>query len=330
MVPRRRFIRSLLATSLCLSVTSRAQQQSAKAALIGFLGANSASSWTSRLDAFRLGLRDLGYVEGKNITIDYRWANEQYDRLPTLAAELVRLKVDILVTYGTPGTLAAKRATTTIPIPIVMVHSGDAIITGLVGSLARPGGNITGSTFFVPELMAKRLELLKEAIPRITQVAILVKPDNPLLRTPPEAIHTAAKSLNIELHQFEARGPEEFEITFSAMAKRRVEAVSILDDAVFIANAKVLADLAARQSLPTAGFDELAEAGGLIGYGVDFLPMYRRAAFFVDKILKGTKPGDLSIEQAAKFHLVINVKSANVLGLSIPQSLLLRADEVIQ
>ena len=324
---RRAFIRTVLAGFLGLSVTSRARQP-AKVARIGFLGANSASSWASRLESFRLGLRELGYVEGKNIVIEFRWADEQYDRLPALAAELVRLKVDILVTYGTPGTLAAKRATTTIPI--VMVHAGDAIITGLVANLARPGENITGSTFFVPELMAKRLELLKDAIPRITQVATLVKPDNPLLRTPPQALHMAAKSLKIELQQFEARGPKEFEATFSAIAERRVDAVAILDDAVFIANARALANLAVKQRLPSAGFDELAEAGGLIGYGVDFLPMYRRAAVFVDKILKGAKPGDLSIEQATKFRLVINVKTSNALGLTIPQSLLLRADEVIQ
>ena len=323
---RRVFIRTVLAGFLGLSVTSRAQQ--AKVARIGFLGANSASSWASRLESFRLGLRELGYMEGTNIMIEFRWADEQYDRLPALAAELVRLKVDILVTYGTPGTLAAKRATTTIPI--VMVHTGDAIITGLVANLARPGGNITGSTFFVPELMAKRLELLKDAIPRITQVGTLVKPDNPLLRTPPQALHMAAKSLKIELQQFEARGPEEFEAAFSALAERRVDAVAVLDDAVFIANARALANLAAKHRLPSAGFDELAEAGGLIGYGVDFLPMYRRAAVFVDKILKGAKPGDLSIEQAAKFRLVINLKTSNALGLTIPQSLLLRADEVIE
>jgi len=324
---RREFIRTVLAGFLGLSVTSRAQQP-AKVARIGFLGANSASSWASRLESFWLGLRELGYVEGKNIVIEFRWADEQYDRLPALAAELVRLKVDILVTYGTPGTLAAKRATTTIPI--VMVHTGDAIIPGLVANLARPGGNITGSTFFVPELMAKRLELLKDAIPRITQVATLVKPDNPLLRTPPQALHMAAKSLKIELQQFEARGPEEFEAAFSALAKRRFDAVAILDDAVFIANARALANLAAKHRLPSAGFDELAEAGGLIGYGVDFLPMYRRAALFVDKILKGAKPGDLSIEQATKFRLIINLKTANALGLTAPPSLLQRADEVIQ
>jgi putative ABC transport system substrate-binding protein len=324
---RRAFIGTVLSGFLGLSRTSRAQQP-AKVARIGFLGANSASSWASRLESFWLGLRELGYVEGKNFVIEFRWADEQYDRLPALAAELVRLKVDVLVTYGTPGTLAAKHATTTIPI--VMVHTGDAIITGLVANLARPGGNITGSTFFVPELMAKQLELLKDALPRITQVATLVKPDNPLLRTPPQALHMAAKSLKIELQQFEARGPDEFGAAFSALAKRRVDAVAILDDAVFIANARALANLAAKHRLPSAGFDELAEAGGLIGYGVDFLPMYRRAALFVDKILKGAKPGDLSIEQATKFRLIINIKTSNALGLTIPQSLLLRADEVIQ
>lgn len=177
--------------------------------------------------------------------------------------------------------------------------------------------------------MAKRIELLKNAIPRITQVATLVNQDHPLLRTAPQALHTAAKSLKIELQQFEARGPEELEAAFSAIAKRRVDAVVILDDAVFSANARAIAEFAAKQQLPAAGFAELAEAGGLIGYGVDFLPMYRRAAVFVDKILKGAKPGDLPIEQATKFHLVINLETAKALGIAIPQSLL-RADEVIE
>jgi putative ABC transport system substrate-binding protein len=303
-------------------------QQPAKVARVGFLGATSTSGWESRVEAFRLSLRDLGYVEGKNIVIEFRWAEEKYDRLPDLAAELVRLEVDVLVTYGTPGALAAKRATTTIPI--VMVHSGDAVAAGLVASLARPGGNITGSTYFLPELMAKRLELLKNIVPRITQVAVLVKPDNPFFDTALPALENPAKSLKMELQQFQARGPNELEAAFAAMAKARAEAVVILEDAVFVSNARAIADLAAKHRLPSAGFNELAEAGGLIGYGVNFIEMYRRAAFFVDKILNGAKPANIPVEQATKFELLINLKTAKALGLDVPPQLLARADGVIE
>ena len=328
MIDRRRFIRTVGGTLLAGPLATKGQQQP-KVARIGFLGANSATSWAGRVNAFRSSLSDLGYVEGKNLFIEFLWADENYERLPFLAAELTRRRTDILVTYGTPATLAAKHATGTIPI--VMVHSGDAVIAGLVADLARPGGNITGSTFFVPELMAKRLELLKDAIPRVTHLATLVKPDNPLFfGAALQQLNTTARALAIELQQFEARGPGDFESAFSAMTKRGVEAIAVLDDAVFIANAKALADLALKQRLPSAGFDELAEAGGLIGYGVDFLQMYRRAAVFVDKILKGARPGDLPVEQATKFRMSINLRTARSLGLAIPQPLLLRADEVIR
>ena len=322
---RREFITLLGGTAVAWPLAARAQQ--GKVARIGFLGATSASG-ESRVEAFRLGLRDLGYVDGKNIVIEFRWAEQKYDRLPELAAELLRLNVDVLVTYGTPGTLVAKRATTTIPI--VMVHSGDAVAAGIVASLARPGGNLTGMTYFLPELMAKRIEMLKEVIPRISQVAIPVKPDNPFFDTALRALAIPAKSLNIRLQQFEVRGPNDFTDAFAAMAKSGVDAVVILEDAVFVSNARAVADLAAMQRLPSAGFNELAEAGGLIGYGVNFLEMYRRAAIFVDKALKGAKPADIPVEQATKFELVINLKSARALGLDIPPTLLARADEVIE
>ena len=295
---------------------------------IGFLGANSAASWASRVHAFRAGLRDLGYEEGKNIAIEFRWAEARYNRLPELADALVRLKVDVLVTYGTPGTLAAKRATATIPI--VMVHSGDAVAAGIVPDLARPGGNVTGSTFFLPQLMAKRLELLKAAVPHLTQAGVLVKPDNPFSEPVLRALETAATPLQIQLLHFEARGPNEFEAVFSEMAKRRLEAVVILEDAVFVSNAKAIADLAAKRRLPSAGFSEFVGSGGLFGYGVDFLDMYHRAAVFVDKILKGAKPADIPVEQATRFEFRINLKTAKALGLTIPASLLQRADQVIE
>jgi putative ABC transport system substrate-binding protein len=227
-----------------------------------------------------------------------------------------------------PGSLIAKRATTTIPI--VMVHSGDAVAAGIVASLARPGGNLTGMTYFVPELMAKRMEMLKDIVPRISQVAILVKPDNPFFRTAFRALESPAKSLNIGLQRFEVRGPTDFGGAFAAMAKSGIDAVVILEDAVFVSNARAIADLAAKYRLLSAGFNEYALAGGLIGYGVDFLDMYRRAAVFVDKILKGARPADIPVEQATKFTAVANLKTAKALGLDVPTSLLLRADQVIE
>lgn len=303
-------------------------QQSAKILRIGFLGSTLAPNWASRVETFRLGLRDLGYVEGENIVIEFRWAEENYDHLAGLAAELIRLKPDVLVTYGTPGSLVLKRATSTIPI--VMVHSGDAVAAGIVVSLARPGGNLTGTTYFVPELMAKRIEMLKDVVPRIREVAVLVKPDNPFFGTVLPALEIPAKSLNVRLQEFEIRGPDDFGDAFESMAKKGVDAVVIIEDAVFVSNARAIADLAAKHRLPSAGFIEFAKAGGLIGYGVEFLEMYRRAAVFVDKILKGTRPADIPVEQATKFVAVTNMKTAKALGLDVPTSLLLRADEVIE
>jgi putative ABC transport system substrate-binding protein len=282
----------------------------------------------SRVEALRAGLRDLGYVEGKNIAIEFRWADDKYERLSELAADLVRQKVDVIVTYGAPGTLAAKRASATVPI--VMAISGDAVLTGLVASLARPGGNITGTTEFAPELMAKRLELLKEAMPRITQVAALLNPSTPLSRPIFQAMEITAKSLKLELLQFGARAPNEFESVFSEMAKRRVDTVVVQEDPMLVANVKTIADIASKQRLPSIGGREFAEAGGLIGYGVNILEMFRRAAYFVDKILKGVKPSDLPVEQSTKFELVINLKTAKALGITIPRPVLLRADRVIE
>ena len=252
----------------------------------------------------------------------------KYDRLPDLAGELVRLKVDILVTGGTPGTRAAKQATTTIPI--VMTTSGDAVSSGLVASLARPGGNVTGSTFFVPELMAKRLELLKECIPRAARVAVLVNADDPSHVPVLKAMETTARSLKIALHEFAVRRPSEFETAFSGMVKRRVDALVVQEDSLLTANGRMIADSAAKKQLALAGQPTFAEAGGQIGYGVDQLTLVRRAAYFVDKILKGAKPADIPIERPSKFELVINLKTAKTLGLTIPPSLLLRANQVIE
>jgi putative ABC transport system substrate-binding protein len=324
---RRRLVALLAGTAAAWPLAAGAQP-APRIARLGFLGATFAASWASRLDAFKSGLRELGYAEGRNFAIEARWAEEQYDRLPALAEELVRLKVDALLTYGTPGTLAAKRATP--EIPVVFLYIGDAVAAGLVASLSRPGGNITGTTYFLPQLMAKRLELLKEALPHIARAGILVKPDNPLFQSTLPVIESAAAALKIELHQFDAHAPGEFEAAFAAMARRRIEAMVIQEDAVFLGNARLIAGLAARHALPFAGPSEFAEMGALLGYGVDFLDMCRRAALFVDKILKGAKPAELPVEQATKFETVLNIRTALALGLKIPSSILVRADVVIE
>ena len=305
-----------------------AQAQPAKVIRIGFLGPTSAASNAGRMEALRAGLRDLGYLEGKNLVIESRWAEGKFDRLPELAAELVRLNVDVILTTGTPGIRAAKNATTTIPI--VMVTSGDPVGFGFVASLARPGGNITGSSTFGPELSAKRLELLKETLPRTQRVAVLFNPDNSINDRNLPAMEQTAKLLKIRLQRFEVRGAEEFKNAFAAMTKQRVDAVALPEDDFLNANQNEVAELVAKQRLPSIGRAEFAEAGGLIGYAVNFFDLYRRAAIFVDKILKGAKPADLPVEQPMKFEFVINLKTAKQIGVTIPQSVLYRADRVIK
>jgi putative ABC transport system substrate-binding protein len=267
----------VLALSLVLALAADAQQ-AAKVARIGYLGVQTPTVAAKAMDELRAGLRDLGWVEGKNIVIEYRWAEGKYDRLSDLAAELVRLGVDVIVTGGTPAIRAAKQATTTIPI--VMTASGDAVASGLVASLARPAGNVTGSTFFVPEFMAKRLELLKEARPHIKRVAVLVNPDDPSHVPVLKTMETTARSLKIELQAFKVRRPSEFESAFSAMAKSRVDAVVVQEDGLLAANAGLIADSATKKQFPSAGNTVFAEAGGQIGYGVNQLALMRRAAWF--------------------------------------------------
>ncbi len=325
---RRKLLVALGAGALAAPLTSFAQQKG-KVWRIGFLGTATASGFAGRVEALRAGLRDLGYVEGKNIVIEFRWAEGKYERLPELAAELVRLKVDVIVTHGAVGTPAARAATTTIPI--VMATSGDAVGSGLVASLARPGGNVTGMASFSPEGVAKRLELLKDAFPRTRQVAFLLNPDNPgNLKLGFPAIEAAAKSLKLELQQFGVRGPGDIDSSFAAMAKRPVDAVVSADDAVLIANAGAIAKLAAKMRLPSIGSSEFAEAGGLMAYGVNRRETFRRAAYFVDRIFKGAKPADLPVEQATRFETVLNQKTAKALGLQFPQAVLARADRVIE
>ena len=323
---RRVFLVAVAGGLAAMPLAARAQPQ--KIARVGFLGTASAAGMANRVEALRAGLGEYGDVEGKNLVIEFRWAEGNYDRLPDLAAELVRLKVDVLVTSGAPGTLAAKRATSTIPI--VMAVTGAAVAAGLVASLARPGGNVTGSTVFGPEHNVKRLDLLKTGIPRLGKVAFLFNPDNPTSVTENKEIESAARSMKLEVSYFAARKSGEFDVAFNAMAKRQAGAVVVTDDAMLNSNSKRIAEIAGQKRLPSAGNTDLAEAGGLIGYGVNVSAMFRRAAYFVDKILKGAKPADLPVERATKFDLVINLKTAKALGLTMPPSLLGRADQVIQ
>jgi len=325
-VRRREFITLVGGAAAGWPLAARAQQ--AKVARIGFLGSVSASSHAPRLAAFRAGLRDLGWLEGTNLFIEYRWAEGNYERLRGLADELVQLKVDVLVTHATPAALAAKSATSTIPIVLTAV--GDILGLGLVSSLRLPGGNITGLSFFVPELTAKRLELLKEAVPSLTKAALLLNPDNPLNRVLPQEIEPTAKALNIAIQTFEARRPSEFSQVVAAMIDQKVAALLLNEDTMFNANSSALAVLAAVNRLPSSGFPEFARAGGLIAYGVNLPDMDYRAAAFVDKILKGAKPGELPIERPTKFNIIINLQTAKALGITMPPTLLIRADEVIE
>jgi putative ABC transport system substrate-binding protein len=324
---RRTFITLLGGAAAAWPLAARAQQPQ-KVARIGFLGAASATGFANQLRGFRQGLADLGYQEGRDIVIEFRWAEGRYERLPALFAELIGRNVDVIVTHGTPGILAAKQATATIPI--VMATSGDAEASGLVATLARPGGNVTGLTFFNPELAAKRFELLKETLPGLTEVGLLLNPANPINEPIVPTIKLTAQALGLEVHPFGVRGSAEFEGAFAAMAAKRVGAVAIIDDATLIASAPAVARLALQQRLPSSGWPDYAVAGGFIGYGVNFPDMFRRAATFVDKILKGTKPTDLPVERATKFETIVNLKTAKALGLDVPTATLLRADEVIE
>jgi putative ABC transport system substrate-binding protein len=306
-------------------------QQGAAIPRIGFLSASSSSDPRTphHLGAFREGLRELGYVEGQNIAIEYRWAEGKYDRLPGLAAELVSLKVDIIVATALPAIQAAKQATGTIPI--VMTSSLDPVATGFAANLARPGGNITGLSAMAPEIVGKQLELLKELVPKVSRVALLGNPANPGTAPMVRRAQDAARELGIRLQPLEARSPSEIDNAFAAMTRERAGALLVLLDVMFADHRARIADLAAKHRLPAVyGLQDFAEVGGLIVYGSSFVDRFRRAAIFVDKILKGAKPAALPIEQPTRFALTINLRAAKALGLTIPQSLLLRADQVIQ
>ena len=324
---RRQFI--VGATTLLVTPIAAAGQPTGKAHRIGFLGTTSPKSpHGAFVDAFREGLRERGYLEGKNVTIEYRWAESNYSRLPALAAELVRLNVDLILTHGTPGGQAAKAATTTIPIVIAI--AGDTVATGLVQSLARPGGNLTGSTFSFAELNAKRIEMLKEALPNLKRVAVLMNATNVGNVVTFQAMARTARSVELEVVQVFAKSPEDFEAAFAQITKARAEAVVVYEDALFVSHAAPLAALAERHRLPSVGFREYADAGGLLAFGVNFPDVWRRAAVFVDRIFKGAKPADLPMEQPGKFDTVVNLRAAKTLRVTIPRKVLLRADTMIE
>jgi len=325
---RREFITLVGAAAATCPLAARAQRSADRVLRIGFLGSATAVGSTKAIDALRMGLRDFGYAEGGNIVIEFRWAEERYDRLPQLVKELIATRVDLLITHGTPGTRAAKQATSNIPI--VMAISGDAVATGLVSSLARPEANVTGSTFFLPELNAKRLEVLKEACPSISHPAALSNPDNPVSRPIIPAMRSAAPALSLTLGVARAQSPSQFDRAFETMAGDHVDSVVVTEDGEFAPSFRTIAALALQNRLPSIGAKEYGEAGGLIGYGVNILALYRRAAYFVDRILKGANPADLPVEQPTRFELVVNRGTAKTLGLEFPPTLLARADEVIE
>jgi putative ABC transport system substrate-binding protein len=326
---RRIVICLLIAALLSTASYAEAQQQAKKISRIGILLVGSPSAMATRVEAFRQGLSELGYIEGKNIAVEYRYADGKENRLHELASELVRLNVDIILAGGGNVTSAAKNATKTIPI--VMTSVSDPVGSGLVASLARPGGNITGSSGINPDLSGKRLELLKETIPGITRVAILVYRDNPAAPLMLKETEAAAQLLRLQLQSVKVSRSSELQNAFELAKKRRSEAVNVLSSAFFVAQRKEIVELAAKNRLPGMYVDStFTDAGGLMSYGVNILDLYRRAATYVDKILKGAKPADLPVEQPTKFELVINLKTAKQMGLTIPQSVLFRADKVIK
>jgi putative ABC transport system substrate-binding protein len=328
---RREFI-ALLGGAMAAWPLSVRAQQPAQVPRIGYLSPGSASAgvFLPRDEAFRQGLRDLGYVEGTNIAIDYRFAEGQFDRLADLAAELVRLKVDVIVTVVTQASVAAKEATGTIPI--VMVAVSDPVGSKLVASLPRPGANVTGTSSMTADVVGKSLELLKEAVPKVSRVAVLWNPENTMFQAHLlRETEAAAGVLAVQLKAFGVRDSGEFDGAFSAITESAVHALLVLGDPMLALHRKRIVDFAETRRLPAMyGVKEFTAAGGLMAYGADMTDRFRRAAAYVDKILKGVRPADLPVEQPTKFELVINLKTARALGLDVPSMLLARADEVIE
>jgi putative tryptophan/tyrosine transport system substrate-binding protein len=322
---RREFIR-LVGGAAAWPVAAHAQP---KIPGVGFMGNSTAALEANLVGSFRDGLRELGYEEGRNIVIEYRWADGKYERFPTLIAELIAAKVNVIVTAGTPAALAVKKATTTVPL--VMVAVGDPVGTGLVPSLARPGGNLTGLSSIAPDLEGKRLDILREVVPTLSHVAMFFNSLNPFHVASMRQAHAAAQAMGIKLQEHDIRKSEDLDGAFGAIRKERPDALLILADRVFLHNRQRMMDFTEEQRLPNVNaYKELVEAGGLMSYGPSYEDMHKRAAIYVDKIIKGAKPADLPIEQPSKFTFVVNLKAAKALGVTIPPSLLTLADEVIE
>ena len=325
----RRKIVVAIGSGVLAPFASFAQQTPAKIFRIGLLHIADEASVVRRgvLGVLRAGLADFGWVEGKNFTFELRYGDHQSDRLPALAAELVALKVDLIVTLAPRGVEAVSRATKTIPI--VVQSSGDLVAAGVAASMARPGGNVTGSNIFFEEVMVKRLEFLKETMPRIARAAILLvrQPENPAVM---QVMQAAAKALKLQVQSFEVDTAADIESAFAAMAKQRMDAVIVSDHPLLLANAKPAAELAAARRMLSIGFSGYAAQGGALDYGVDFLALWRRVGYFADKILKGAKPGEIPIEQPTKFDFGVNQKTVTALGIKLPGSILIRATKVIE
>jgi len=318
-----------LSASLFLFSVCAVAQQPTKVPRIGFLSAVSPSTISARVAAFRQGLRELGYVEGKNIFIEWRFAEGKSDRLPSLAAELVRLKVDVIVAEAPTSTRSAKQATVTIPI--VMMFDDDPVGSGFVASLARPGGNITGLSTLSPEISGKQLELLKEIVPKLSRVGVLGDVTRPGIPQALREINVAADAFRVQVQYLEVRGSKDIEIAFRAASKERVDAVLVLGSPVLTSQRKEVVELAVKSRLPAIyARREAVEDGGLMSYGVSIADLSRRAATYVDEILKGARPADLAVEQPKNFELIINLKAAKQIGLTIPSNVLARADKVIK
>jgi putative ABC transport system substrate-binding protein len=328
-IGRREFITLVGGSAVAWPFAARAQQ-STKLSRVGFLGTSSPSLERHLVDAFRQKLRQLGHIEGETIAIEYRWAEGQDDRLPELATDLVRSKPDVIVTTGTPGTLAAKRAAGTIPI--VFASSGNPISSGLVASFARPGGNVTGFTISGPEIEGKRVQLLKDAVPALSRVAVLWNSANPSVLDFYQLTRAAAAALGLTLQPIvEVRRTDEFNDAFSTIAAARPDAMIVLADRFLLAHRMEIVNFASTSRLPAIyGYKAYVEAGGLMSYAPNDLDQFLRTAVYVDNILKGAKPADLPVQEPTKFDLVINLKTAKALGLEVPPTLLARADEVIE
>jgi putative ABC transport system substrate-binding protein len=319
----------IITLGILLASLAAQAQQTGNVYRIGFLGNSTAALEANLVGPFREGLRDLGYVEGRNVLIEYRWAEGKYDRFPALIGELLALKVAVIVTAGTPAALAVKKATTSVPL--VMTAVGDPVGTGIVPSLSHPGGNITGLTAISTEMDAKRLELLREVVPSVSYIAVLWNADSSLQVLAEKQVQAAAQVLRMRVLSLGVKTEEEIKSALAVMARERPDALLVLADRLLLHHRALIMDFATRHRLPGVhAYRELVEAGGLMSFGPSYADMHKRAAYFVDRILKGAKPGDLPVERPSTFELVINLKVAKALGLTIPQSVLLRATEIIE